>query len=444
MKVNLVSLGCARNLIDSEVMLGRLSKAGWVMTPDPSQAETIIVNTCSFIESAVNESIDTILELAKYKEDGNCRQLIVTGCLPERYREKVVNAIPEVDLFLGTGAFDKIVEAVDGSLGPSACLLPDPDLLMLQQANTPRVQSSRHTAYLKIAEGCSKNCSYCIIPKLRGRQKSRLIDDIAAEARCLLQSGAKELVLIAQDTTAYGNDLIPPVSVSRLLERLSDLAGEASLTDEFRIRLMYGHPESIDPSVVEMIAARSNICSYFDIPIQHASDPVLKRMGRHYTRDGLRKLFDRIRTTDPDAALRTTFIVGFPGETDRDFAELLAFIEDVRFDHLGGFMYSDSEDLASHKLADQVPADIARDRYDALMSRQAHISSQNNRKYQGLVLSVLVEEALEDRLFSGRTQHQAPEVDGVTLVHSTHLKTGCFVKARIRQTLEYDLIGDAV
>jgi ribosomal protein S12 methylthiotransferase len=425
-------------------MLGRLSKAGWVITADLSQAETIIVNTCSFIESAVNESIDTILELAKYKEDGNCKRLIVTGCLPQRYREKVVKAIPEVDLFLGTGAFDKIVEAVDGSLGPSACLLPDPDLLTLQQADTPRVKSSRHTAYLKIAEGCSKHCSYCIIPKLRGRQKSRLIEDIVAEARCLLQSGAKELVLIAQDTTAYGSDLVPPVSVSRLLERLSDLDGEDTLTDEFRIRLMYGHPESIDESAIQMIAARNNICSYFDIPIQHASDQVLKRMGRRYSRDDLLKLFDRIRTTDPNAAIRTTFIVGFPAETDRDFAELLAFIEDVRFDHLGGFTYSDSEDLASHKLAGRVPDDIARDRYDALMSRQTDISSQNNRKYQGRIISVLVEEALEDRLYSGRTPYQAPEVDGVTFVHSAHLKTGCVTNVRIRQTLEYDLVGDAV
>jgi ribosomal protein S12 methylthiotransferase len=425
-------------------MLGRLSKAGWVITADLSQAETIIVNTCSFIESAVNESIDTILELAKYKEDGNCKRLIVTGCLPQRYREKVVKAIPEVDFFLGTGAFDKIVEAVDGSLGPSACLLPDPDLLTIQQADTPRVQSFRHTAYLKIAEGCSKHCSYCIIPKLRGRQKSRLIEDIVAEARCLLQSGAKELILIAQDTTAYGNDLLPPASVSRLLERLSDLDGEDSLTKEFRIRLMYGHPESIDESVIQTIAARSNICSYFDIPIQHASDTVLKRMGRQYTRDDLQKLFDRIRTTDPNAAIRTTFIVGFPGETERDFAELLAFIADVRFDHLGGFMYSDSEDLASHKLAGRVPDDIARDRYDALMSRQADLSSQNNRKYQDRIFRVLVEEALEDRLYSGRTPFQAPEVDGVTFVHSAHLKTGGFVNVRIRQTLEYDLMGDAV
>jgi ribosomal protein S12 methylthiotransferase len=426
-------------------MVGKLSKAGWVITQDPNDAETIIINTCSFIESAVNESIDTILELAKYKEKGSCNRLIVTGCLPERYREKVVKAIPEVDIFLGTGAFDKIIEAVDGSLGPSACLLPDPDSLALQRSDTPRVQSSRHIAYLKIAEGCSKHCSFCIIPRLRGKQKSRSLEDIVVEAQCLMQSGAKELVLIAQDTTAYGTDLTPPVSVSHLLERLSNLPDvERTLADEFRIRMMYSHPESIDDSVIQTIAVHNNICSYFDIPIQHASNRVLKQMGRKYTRDDLHRVIDRIRTADPDAAIRTTAIVGFPGETDNDFQALIGFIEDMRFDHLGAFIYSDSEDLPSHKLSGPVPIDIAQTRYDRLMSRQAQISSEINRKYQGRVLNVLVEKVLENSLYSGRTLYQAPEVDGITYVHSTHLKTGCFADVRIRETLEYDLIGDTV
>jgi ribosomal protein S12 methylthiotransferase len=445
MKVNLVSLGCARNLIDSEVMLGKLSKAGWLITQDPNDAETIIVNTCSFIESAVNESIDTILELAQHKEKGNCKRLIVTGCLPERYREEVVKAIPEVDIFLGTGAFDKIIEAVNGSLGPSVCLLPHPDSLALQRSDTPRVQSSCHIAYLKIAEGCSKHCNYCIIPKLRGKQKSRSLEDIVVEAQGLIQSGAKELVLIAQDTTAYGADLTPPVSVSRLLERLSDLSnGKDSFSDEFRIRLMYGHPESIDDSVIQTITAHKNICSYFDIPIQHASNRVLKRMGRKYTHDDLHKLIDRIRTFDSDAAIRTTVILGFPGESDNDFKKLLGFIEDVRFDHLGSFTYSDSEDLPSHKLSGRVPIDIIQARYDLLMSRQAEISLETNRKYQGQVVNVLVEEALENSLYAGRTRYQAPEVDGMTYVHSADLKTGCFADVRIRETLEYDLIGDVI
>lgn len=445
MKVNLVSLGCARNLIDSEVMLGRLSKAGWVITQDPSEAETIIVNTCSFIESAVNESIDTILELAKHKQNGSCKRLIVTGCLPERYREEVIAAIPEVDIFLGTGAFDKILEAVEGSLGPSACLLPDPDSLALQRSDTPRMKSSGHIAYLKIAEGCSKRCTYCIIPKLRGKQKSRPPEDIFAEARCLIQSGVKELILIAQDTTAYGRDLVPPVTVSQLLERLSGLSdGKGALSDEFRIRLMYGHPESIDESAIQTIATCKNICSYFDIPIQHASNRVLKRMGRKYARDDLHRLIDRIRATDPDAAVRTTVIVGFPGETDSDFEKLLRFIGDVRFDHLGAFTYSDSEDLPAHKLTGCVPKDIAQERYQLLMSHQAKISFGINRKYQHRIVNVLVEEMLEDRLFSGRTLFQAPEVDGITYIHSAPLRTGCFANVMIRETLAYDLIGDAV
>jgi ribosomal protein S12 methylthiotransferase len=423
-------------------MLGRLARAGWVTTPDPAKAEAIIVNTCSFIESAAQESIDTILEIARHKETGNCRRLIVTGCLPERYRKEIVSAIPEVDIFLGTGAFDKIIEAAAGGLGPAACLLPDPNTMTLQRSETPRIRSSAHIAYLKIAEGCSKHCSYCIIPKLRGKQKSRPPEDIISEARCLIESGAKELILIAQDTTAYGNDLVPPVSISRLLERLSDKEGSSS--NRCRIRLMYGHPESIDESVVQTIAAHKNICSYFDIPIQHASNRVLKRMGRNYTHDDLRGLIERIRTLDPDAVVRTTVIVGFPGETESDFKKLLSFIEDVGFDHLGGFVYSDAGDLPSHKLPDQVPMDIAQARYDRIMSRQAKISLRANRKYVGRVVNVLVEASLEDGLYAGRTQYQAPEVDGFTYVHSTRLKTGCFVDVGIRDTRHYDLIGDAV
>ena len=323
MKVFLSSLGCARNLIDSENMLGRLKTTGAVIVDDPADAEAIIVNTCSFIESAADESIDTILELAKYKEKGNCRRLIVTGCLPERYREDIVEVMPEVDLFLGTGAFDRIVSAVDGYQDTSRCILPDPDLLVPAGAGEPRVQTTAHMAYLKIAEGCSKHCTYCIIPRLRGRQKSRSPEDIVAEAQQLVQNGVKELVLVAQDTTAYGKDLEGPSNLSKLLESLAAIpphpepcTGNGSAFEPFWIRFLYGHPESIDDSVIRTVAHYANICSYFDIPIQHAGNTLLKKMGRHYSRDDLHRLIDRIRATLPEASIRTTVIVGFPGETD--------------------------------------------------------------------------------------------------------------------------------
>ncbi len=413
----------------------------------PSDAEIIIINTCSFIESAINESIDTILELARYKEKGTCRRLIVTGCLPQRFKDEIVQAIPEVDIFLGTGAFDKILEAVDGSLGYSACLLPDPDSMAVQASDAFRIPSSGCMAYLKIAEGCSKHCSYCVIPKLRGKQKSRRPADIIAEARGLIQSGVRELVLVAQDTTAYGTDLQPPVTITQLLENLSEIGstrGESFCSENVWIRLLYGHPESIEDSVIRTVATHPNICSYFDVPIQHVSNAILKKMGRNYTRDDIYRLIDKIRSNVPEAAIRSTVIVGFPGETDKEFMELLAFISYVRFDHLGSFIYSDCEDLPSHRLPGHVTHNIAKQRYDLLMSQQAKISSQNNRRYKGQVFEVLVENVLEDNLFSGRTTFQAPEVDGITYIHSEKLQPGCFTSVRITDTLEYDLIGDAL
>jgi len=436
MKLHLVSLGCAKNLVDSELMLGRLMKAGWTNTQNPGKADIIIVNTCSFIESAVNESIDTILSLARFKHDGVCRRLIVVGCLPERFREKIVNSLPEVDLFLGTGAFEKIVQAVDGSLNATNCFLPDPDSIPFRRQEAPRIRSDSHMAYLKIAEGCSRRCTYCIIPKLRGKQKSRCPEDIVDEARYLISSGVKELVLVAQDTTCYGMDLYPPVSLSRVLKSISEIS------ERMWIRFLYGHPESIEDSVIRTISRHRNICSYFDIPIQHSSDSVLKKMGRNYTSDNLRKLFDKIRSSVSDAALRTTVIVGFPGETDKDFEKLLTFVKDVCFDHLGVFIYSDSKDLRSHRLSDHIPESVAKDRYDRLMSCQLKISLENNQKHIGNVYDVLVEEATEKNLFNGRTFFQAPEVDGITYIHSKQLEIGSFVGVRIADAFEYDLTGD--
>jgi len=448
-KLYLESMGCARNQVDSEIMNGRLKKAGWAVTNDPGEAATIVVNTCSFIESAAQESIDTILELAEYKKEGTCSRLVVTGCLPERYREDIVNSLPEVDVFLGTGAYDQIISAVQDPKFTNQCVLPDPDLVTLQDKDSPRDLSQPHLAYLKIAEGCSKACTYCIIPKLRGNQRSRLPEDIVSEARRLVADGAKELVLVAQDTTAYGRDLTDAVNLGQLMESLAGIKfnGEQNIGGPW-FRVLYGHPESIEDSFIKTVASFHNVCSYFDIPIQHASTGVLKRMGRQYTRSNLSRLFDRIRTRVPDAVLRTTVIVGFPGETDKDFEELLGFAEEVRFDHLGAFIYSDSDDLSSHHLSSHVPRGVARERYHQLMSAQSAISSENNQKYIGYIVKILVEESLENNLFAGRTTFQAPEVDGISYINTSalpfDLKIGSFTDMRVTDAMEYDLMGEAV
>ena len=448
-KLYLESLGCARNQVDSEIMNGRLKKAGWSITDDPGDAATIIVNTCSFIESAAQESIDTILELAEYKKEGACTRLVVAGCLPERYREQIVASLPEVDVFLGTGAFDQIVSAVQDPKFTHQCVLPDPDLVSVQEKDSPRELNQPHLAYLKIAEGCSKTCTYCIIPKLRGNQHSRPPADIVSEAVRLVGGGAKELVLVAQDTTAYGRDLTNPVNLGQLMESLANLDPSHDTTAGGPwFRVLYGHPESIDSSFIKTVAAYPNVCSYFDIPIQHVSTEVLKRMGRRYTRNDLSRLFDQIRADVPDAVLRTTIIVGFPGETDKNFEELMDFAEEVRFDHLGVFIYSDSDDLSSHHLSNHVPVDVARDRYHQIMSAQSGISAENNQKYIGEIVTVLVEESLENNLFAGRTRFQAPEVDGITYINTKTLpfglKIGSFTDMRVTDAMEYDLMGEAV
>ncbi|HIJ57652.1 MAG TPA: 30S ribosomal protein S12 methylthiotransferase RimO [Deltaproteobacteria bacterium] len=438
-QVYLESLGCARNTVDSEIMLGRLKNAGWSATKDPALAETIVINTCSFIEPAVNESIDTILELAGYKRSGACKRLIVVGCLPERYREKIAKELPEIDVFLGTGAFDQVVEAVEGRLNRKKCLFPDPNFTNLLDSVETRLQSHPHMAYLKIAEGCSRRCTYCIIPNLRGKLRSRPMDTILTEARRDVSSGVKELVLVAQDTTAYGNDLTPSQTIGRLLSELS------ALSEDIWIRVMYGHPESIDDEFLKTASGLSNICPYFDIPIQHVSSRILKRMGRNYTEQDLYHLFDRIRDIVPGAVLRTTIITGFPGETENDVEQLTKFMDTVKFDHLGVFIYSDSEDLPSHKLDRHVPGKTAKNRHDRIMSHQQAISSENNRKHLNRIYTILVDEEIEKDVFAGRTIFQAPEVDGITYIHSrVPLKTGSFIKAGINDTLEYDLIGEPV
>ena len=441
MDIHLINLGCARNQVDSEIMSGRLQQAGHIITPDPAKAEAIIVNTCCFIEDAANESIDTILEAATYKTKGRCRRLIVAGCLPERYREDVRQALPEADFFMGTGAYDRILEAIGKLTTGPACLLPDPDALAPQTTMTPRVLPAGPMAYLKIAEGCDRHCTFCIIPKLRGRQKSRPLTDVLQEAQNLVRSGIKELVLVGQETTRYGRDRqADGHSLGDLLRELS------AIGEKIWIRFMYGHPESLDDEILQTVASHSNLCSYFDIPIQHVSAKLLRRMGRPYDPDRIAERVHRIRELMPEAAVRTTVIVGFPGETERDFDQLLTFIETVPFDHLGAFTYSDAEDLASHRLQDHVPAKLAQQRRDILMERQKAISEGLNHKHLHALYDVLLEEASEEGVFIGRTMFQAPEVDGLTYVRvpKSHpaLSLGQFIGTRIIDTLEYDLVGE--
>ncbi len=429
-------------------MLGRIKKAGWAIVEDPEDADAIVVNTCSFIEDAADESIEMILELARYKQSGKCQRLVVAGCLPERYRDQIVDQLPEVDAFIGTGAFDRIVEALEGSTISSGCLLPDPVTISPQDKNAPRALSTSHMAYLKVAEGCSQHCTYCIIPKLRGKKRSRPPQEVISEAQALFADGVKELVLVAQDTTSYGKDLQPTASLSQLVEDLASLPVKTAAGPEAWIRVLYGHPESIDDAFIKTVASYPNICSYFDIPIQHVSRPILKKMGRNYNQDDLQRLFDKIRKEVPGASLRTTLIVGFPGESEKDFKTLLRFIESTQFDHLGVFLYSDSEDLQSHRLPGHVPAEVAQERYDQLMSSQLDISAQKYQQYIGQTLSVLVEASVENRLYAGRAPFQAPEVDGMTYVKfgpdQPDPAIGSFSKIKVSDAMEYDLIGDAI
>ena len=439
-------------------MLGRIKKAGYKIVEEPEDADAIVVNTCSFIEDAADESIEMILELAHYKKTGMCKRLVVAGCLPERYRDQIAGQMPEVDAFIGTGAFDRIVEAIEGSTSSGGCLLPDPVTISPQEKDAPRELSTPHMAYLKVAEGCSQHCTYCIIPKLRGKKRSRPSEEILAEAQGLLAAGVKELVLVAQDTTSYGKDLQPPATLSQLVERLAQLplqpaAGTDRATNKGDlpgawIRILYGHPESIDETFIKTVASYPNICSYFDVPIQHVSSAILKKMGRNYKQNDLERLFGRIRDSVPGASLRTTLIVGFPGESEKDFQALLRFVENMQFDHLGVFLYSDSEDLPSHRLPDHVPADVAQERYDQLMSCQLDISAQMYQQYIGKTLPVLVEEPVENKLYAGRTPFQAPEVDGMTYIKFGPAQPdpaiGSFSQIKVSDAMEYDLIGDAI
>lgn len=444
MMIYLESLGCCRNQVDSEVMLGRLQSRGHEITQDPSQAHVIIVNTCGFISAASAEAVDTILDMARYKTEGNCQRLVVTGCLPERFKhDDIAGELPEVDAFVGIGAVDAIVDSVEQVSGPVRILLPDPCQRQFQGFPLPRRLTLDYSAYVKISEGCDRHCTYCIIPRLRGKQRSRVPEEVLAEVTALVDQGVREIILVGESTSDYGVDLPGAPALDGLLQELSRAVHDREPSPgSVWIRLLYTHPSSLTHAIIRQVASLDNVCSYYDVPVQHASSRILKRMGRGYSLEDLHDLFSFIRETDPDAVLRTTIITGFPGETDDDFQTLMSFIREIRFDHLGVFAYSDSDDLNSHRLGSHVPEDLAGERLELIMEEQARISEELNCRYMGETLQVLVEENTDDGLWLGRTRFQAPEVDGMTFIYGSGLEIGSVVDVKITETHEYDLAGD--
>ncbi|MDD9302090.1 MAG: 30S ribosomal protein S12 methylthiotransferase RimO [Desulfobacter sp.] len=443
MIVYLETLGCSRNQVDSEIMLGKLIAAGHETTSDPAAAQVIIVNTCGFISTASDEAVEVILEMGAYKKTGACERLIATGCLAQRYKDDpdLVNSLPEVDAFLGTAACDQITAAVEGKDATPLALFPDPNLRGFQAPEDSRALLSQGFAYIKVSEGCNRHCTYCIIPSLRGKQRSRPVEDICAEAVDLVSKGVKEIILTAENTTDYGQDLENrEVGFHTVLAQLSAAVKRAD--PHAWIRFLYTHPSTLDERIIKTVRDHSNICSYYDVPVQHAASSVLRRMGRPYTRENLMDLFRSIRLNDPDASLRTTIIVGFPGETDQEFEILMDFIKEVKFDHLGVFTYSDSQDLSSHLLKDHIDPEIAEQRQDTLMVAQAKISESLNQRHVGQTYPVLVEESPEPGVYIGRTQFQAPEVDGMTFIYSDGLDMATLVQVRITDAFEYDIAGE--
>jgi len=469
MIVFLETLGCSRNQVDSEIMLGKLMAAGHQRTDDPALAEVIIVNTCGFISTASDEAVEVILEMAGFKENGACQRLIATGCLAQRYKDDagLLASLPEVDAFLGTAACEQIVDVVEGTQSPLT-LFPDPNLRGFQDLTVDRELISTGFAYIKVSEGCNRHCTYCIIPQLRGTQRSRPVADICTEAAAFVAKGIKEIILTAENTTDYGQDLvagsigqgsvgidsdcIDPNCIESdcigcgrtgLDTVLSSLSKTLAAQDEtVWIRFLYTHPKTLGADIIKVIQSHDNICAYYDVPIQHAATSMLKRMGRPYTQEELIALFKLIRKLDPGASLRTTLIVGFPGETEEEFQILKEFIETVQFDHLGVFTYSDSDDLKSHGFKDHVPKYIAEQRHDIIMAAQAKISEQVNKRHVGKIYPVLVEENPEQGVYIGRTQFQAPEVDGMTFIYSKGLEIGSIVPVRITDAYEYDIAGE--
>jgi len=436
-KVYIETLGCSKNTTDSEIMLGILDDQ-YELCDDVLDAEVIIVNTCSFIHDAKEESIQTILELGKLKQAANCEKLIVTGCLSQRYPEALIDEIPEIDAIIGTSSFYEIADVIDSTYKhPAQKLFMKHVDLEIPEALPRILTTPKHYAYIKIAEGCDNRCTYCIIPKLRGKYRSRKIEDIVEEARDFVQMGVEELMIIAQDTTRYGIDLYGKPRLDELLDALSKIEGVRW------IRIHYSYPDILDDALLDGYFRNDKVVNYFDIPIQHASDKILKLMNRRTSNADIIRIVDKIRAKDPTAVIRTTVIVGFPGETEEDFEKLMTLVQTVKFDRLGAFEYSDEEDTPAMLLPNKVDEETKQSRKERLMESQMIISEQLSYAKIGRVYEVVIEEVAEEgKILVGRTAFDAPDIDGVVYVHTDlPLEYGTFVKVKITDALEYDLIG---
>lgn len=438
MKIFFVSLGCDKNLSDSEEMLGLLTKNGHEIVDEEDKAEAIIINTCCFINDAKEESVNTILEMAEYRKNGTCRALIVTGCMAQRYKQEILEELPEVDAVLGTTSYEDILKALEEA-DAGKRFQEFKDINYLPNANTERVLTTGgHFGYLKIAEGCDKHCTYCIIPSLRGRFRSVPMERLLSQAQDMAEKGVKELILVAQETTVYGKDLYGEKSLHRLLKELCKIKGIRW------IRILYCYPEEIYDELIQVMKEEKKICHYLDLPIQHASDRILKRMGRRTTKAELKAIVEKLRKEIPDIVLRTTLITGFPGETQEDHEELMEFVDEMEFDRLGVFTYSPEEDTPAASMPDQIPEEVKEERRDELMELQQEVSLDKGNDRIGQEVMVMIEGKVSgENAYVGRTYGDAPKVDGYIFVQTGELlMTGDFARVRVTGALEYDLIGE--
>jgi len=438
MKLLFISLGCDKNLVDTEVMLGLLHQKGFTFTDDENEADVIAINTCCFINDAKQESIDTILEMAEHKKHGKCKALIVSGCMAQRYKQEIIDEIPEVDAVIGTSTYDKIADTINAVLEGKGYNQFD-DLDKLPIVSTKRViTTGGFYDYLKIAEGCDKHCTYCIIPKVRGNFRSVPMEQLIEEAKNLVEQGVKEIILVAQETTLYGMDIYNEKSLPKLLHELG------KIKDLKWIRILYCYPEEITDELIQAIKDEPKVCHYLDIPIQHASDAILKRMGRRTTKQELIDIVAKLRSEIPDIALRTTLITGFPGETNEQHEEVLEFVDTMEFDRLGAFVYSQEEDTPAALMDDQVEEEVKAQRRDAIMEMQQEVSIDKSADMVGKTLEVLIEgKVTDDNAYIGRSYMDAPNVDGYIFINTKEeLMSGDFVFVKITGALEYDLIGE--